>query len=1127
MKLAAPSKEPAADSARRAGHAVQPQPRADRDDSGLAATAGRCACGGGCPRCRAASGVPPLDPATVASAPPSLKKVLEAPGRALDDRVQSRMENLFAAGPARAEARTSAPSDAGIRLGAPDNAEERNAEAVARSLDAPASAAGGPAVGPSFDFSGIRVHDDAAADAAARRLGARAFTVGPRIVFAAGQFAPETPHGDRLLAHEFAHSLQQRSGPPRIARSVTDWLTGSVHVEGMTYTQVLGEIDELAQWLERQIESSADTVRIENALAQLRQRAARLEAAARGPTRRERRRRRGARAEAPLPARYPRILLEMTSVAYTDPAEMREEYDLIMQWLARDEISADQRRILTTERDNLAPQLRADRERVVTERHAARLGAALTPAGTDDARALESLARTIMGISGEPANPDIFYIYHQNERITISRAQAERLRADLSRELGRAARQVDSRAEYYWGRYSSQLAINRDSPIISGISGWLADVEDPGDELMTRYFWIRGRVRTMQAQIAAGRMVEAAAMMPSLDHVGQEIRSLARAFYEGYIEGAEMAVHGLEITRDVSFAIAGSIAAVVAAPVVAGAVGAGGLGLTGVSAAAATTVGTGTVVGGGMAVVRGGSAAGGTALAGGSLSEVGAAFRGEAWRGFREGFMTGAAGGFARVLGPALGVGTTLGAQALRRVAAEMIVNGTAAMADALINGHSIGEAAQAGLTAAVLSVPGGLLGGSENPAVRYLLAPFTSGATAYAGAVASGATREQAMQAAATAVASNLLMSSAAHGSEADRALEQRGEAIGSSLRSRVTGGAESSPPPITVALVPPPVEAVPPVVPVVEAAPVAPVAETALPVAPVAQAAPPEGGAPPRLRGATAEGTGGEFRYEEFGPQRAPTVESGRVRVAPEAPVEPGTVPAASARAAPEDLPESVGAATEGTATASRSPSSGEELAARDAAQSEEAMAARGPGRLHPEAQSPGSVAVAVEAGLPPEVYQSGTVYTGQDFPELIPDRPLPPGRPARDLSAAQSTELERGIAGRRPTTAPDPSDVQHTEFRADVEMIRDQLESAGAEIHEVAINRTQRSGDPADPRRASARTRPDVQLAIIDAELNGRRVLIEYDRAPGTRALAHARGILMRDPEAIVIIKIIGFD
>jgi hypothetical protein len=61
------------------------------------------------------------------------------------------------------------------------------------------------------------VHADADADLLASAVAARAFTTGTDIFFAAGQYRPDTPTGDRLLAHELAHVVQQRgastSGP--------------------------------------------------------------------------------------------------------------------------------------------------------------------------------------------------------------------------------------------------------------------------------------------------------------------------------------------------------------------------------------------------------------------------------------------------------------------------------------------------------------------------------------------------------------------------------------------------------------------------------------------------------------------------------------------------------------------------------------------------------------------------------------------------------------------------------------------------------------------------------------------------------------------------------------------------
>jgi len=651
------------------------------------------------------------------------------------------------------------------------------------------------------DLSGVRVHTGTAAAASANDVGAKAYTVGSDIVFGDGQYAPDTRAGKQLLAHELTHVVQQSGdAEPYVARAVDDWLTGSVNVSSMSYTSLLAEIDELTQYLERQTASSPETARIEQVLVTLRAEANRQEAAAAGPRPRGRAGTRPATTggSATLPARYPRILTEMHSIAYSSPEEMREELNLIMQWLARD-LSREERRILTAERDNLMPLLRADRDRVVAERHTERVRLALTPAAEEEARALETLARTIEGITNDPTRSDVAYIYHQGERIAIGRQQAAQLRDNLNREIRRALRGLDGRVQYYWDRYQSQLSLNRESPIVAGISGWLgargffSTIEDPADEINARYYWMFHRVRSIEAQLTAGRNVEAAAQLARIEIVGQEIGQLSRGFYEGYIEGAGSAVTGLEFTRDASFAVAASIGAVVAAPVVAGVVGVGGLGVTGAGATILSTGGTALVVGTGTAVVRGGSAAVGEGVAGGTLDQAANAFWREGRRGFREGFLAGGAGAAARLLGPALGVGTNLGQQALRRIAAEAIVNGTTTMIDVLVQGGSLEQAVTAGARAAALSAPSALIGGVNNPIARYLVAPLTAGGTAYLGARAAGVEPREAMANAAVAIASNLAMSRAAHSPDADAALVARGREMGASTREAAVSARRS----------------------------------------------------------------------------------------------------------------------------------------------------------------------------------------------------------------------------------------------------------------------------------------------------------------------------------------------
>ena len=61
-----------------------------------------------------------------------------------------------------------------------------------------------------YDFSSVRLHDDAAASSAAAGVQASAFTVGEDIVFGDGGYDPSTPQGRHLLAHELAHVIQQR-----------------------------------------------------------------------------------------------------------------------------------------------------------------------------------------------------------------------------------------------------------------------------------------------------------------------------------------------------------------------------------------------------------------------------------------------------------------------------------------------------------------------------------------------------------------------------------------------------------------------------------------------------------------------------------------------------------------------------------------------------------------------------------------------------------------------------------------------------------------------------------------------------------------------------------------------------
>lgn len=59
----------------------------------------------------------------------------------------------------------------------------------------------------------VRIHTDTSAGTLARAVSARAFATGSDLFFAHGEYRPGTTDGDRLLAHELAHVVQQRGAP--------------------------------------------------------------------------------------------------------------------------------------------------------------------------------------------------------------------------------------------------------------------------------------------------------------------------------------------------------------------------------------------------------------------------------------------------------------------------------------------------------------------------------------------------------------------------------------------------------------------------------------------------------------------------------------------------------------------------------------------------------------------------------------------------------------------------------------------------------------------------------------------------------------------------------------------------
>lgn len=102
------------------------------------------------------------------------------------------------------------------RIQAKHSPSSRPNAALDTGVAANAAATGGAPLSPDLraffeprfahDFSNVRIHADADAS---RSIEARAYTLGGDIVFGAGEYAPATPGGRHLLAHELTHVVQQ------------------------------------------------------------------------------------------------------------------------------------------------------------------------------------------------------------------------------------------------------------------------------------------------------------------------------------------------------------------------------------------------------------------------------------------------------------------------------------------------------------------------------------------------------------------------------------------------------------------------------------------------------------------------------------------------------------------------------------------------------------------------------------------------------------------------------------------------------------------------------------------------------------------------------------------------------
>lgn len=136
------------------------------------------------------------------------------PGREMDaDRRAIRAFDSLAQPASKKAQHRHLPGD--LSLGSPF--PETGGQAVAPAMRAPFEQAFG------HDFSQVRVFASGETAKAVRAAGSQAITYGPSIAIAPGHWAPETPTGRALLAHELGHVAQQASeGSPQLDHKTLD-----------------------------------------------------------------------------------------------------------------------------------------------------------------------------------------------------------------------------------------------------------------------------------------------------------------------------------------------------------------------------------------------------------------------------------------------------------------------------------------------------------------------------------------------------------------------------------------------------------------------------------------------------------------------------------------------------------------------------------------------------------------------------------------------------------------------------------------------------------------------------------------------------------------------------------------
>ncbi len=137
-------------------------------------------------------------------------------------------------------------------------------------LDAATRAFMEPRLG--YDFSHVQVHTDAKAAQSARAVNARAYTVGSNVVFADGQYVPQSSEGQRLLAHELTHvvhhdtgTLRRQPAPGRAKKSVGGLtVSSSSRISADQWVKMIMDSPSLQPWMKTMFAAEGNRIVLTN-----------------------------------------------------------------------------------------------------------------------------------------------------------------------------------------------------------------------------------------------------------------------------------------------------------------------------------------------------------------------------------------------------------------------------------------------------------------------------------------------------------------------------------------------------------------------------------------------------------------------------------------------------------------------------------------------------------------------------------------------------------------------------------------------------------------------------------------------------------------------------------------------